>query len=65
MDPGRLQQVLAREQPFRSLEEGDEQNEFAFRQRHGIALRVEETPSAALEPPPPLLFDGVVDCTGT
>src|SRR5260370_17459059 len=51
VEPGRLQQILARKRSLRRIEEGQQQGVLAFAQGNRPFLRIAQTPAAPLNPP--------------
>src|SRR4029077_2425058 len=51
VEPGRLQQILAREGSPRRIEEGQQQGVLAFAQGNRPFLRIGQTPAATIKPP--------------
>jgi hypothetical protein len=49
---GGLEELLTGEWPLRSLQKGDEQRIFAFRQRHGNSIRACQAAVVAFDLPP-------------
>src|SRR5258707_5576895 len=50
VEPGRLQQILARKPPLRRMEEGQQQGVLAFAQRYRPVLRIDEAAVATMKP---------------
>jgi hypothetical protein len=51
VEPGCLQQILARKRPLRRIEEGQQQGVLAFAQGNRPFLRIDEAPAATIKPP--------------
>src|SRR4029077_18081868 len=51
VEPGRLQQILARQWPLRRIEEGLQQGVLALAEGTRPFLRIEEAPAATIKPP--------------
>ena len=52
VEPGRLQQILARKRSLRRIEEGQQQGVLAFAQGNRPFLRIGQTPAATIKPSP-------------
>src|ERR1700676_4896534 len=51
VEPGCLQQILARKRPLRRIEEGKQQGVLAFAQGNRPFLRIDEAPATTIKPP--------------
>src|ERR1700738_5602806 len=49
VEPGRVQQILARERPLRRIEEGQQQRVLGFAQGNRPFLRIGQTPAATIK----------------
>src|SRR6267142_2221828 len=64
VEPGRLQQILARKRPLRRMEEGQQQGVLAFAQGYRPFLRIDEAPVVTIKPPSAELVSALLDIVG-
>src|ERR1700686_4155508 len=64
VEPGCLQQILARKRPLRRIEEGQQQGVLAFAQGNRPFLRHVKAPAATIKPPSAELVSAPLDVAG-
>src|SRR5216684_2608501 len=64
VEPGRLQQILARKRSLRRIEQGQQQGVLAFAKGHRPFLRIDEAPAATIKPPSAELVSAPLDVAG-
>src|SRR5258705_11180378 len=64
VEPGRLQQILARKRSLRRIEEGQQQGVLAFAQGNRPFLRIGQTPAATIKSPSVEPVSALLDVVG-